>query len=243
MFIMFGLYYLCKKRKKPTKSIQKNQSEQLLAGFRYSGCWLWLKYSLLRFLMQYSLLHSNWIKHKYGSCTSRPTRYHLCYEKASLTSAASKEDLERQGDQLNNVLARLVPKVTARRAKQPNLRCTPKRRCYPDLVSAGVSSTDAVPAAFRSTHGLAPAPRTRVLGRHLLKSTRLNRSAVKANQWNVGNCLPCGSLLPRCENLARGSTPLEQIQRKFTTIRRGDGLLAHEMICREQRMRLNCSCA
>lgn len=111
MFIMFGLYYLCKKRKKPTKSSQTNQSEQLLAGFRYSGWWLWLKYSLLRFLMQYSLLHSNSIKHKYGSCTSRPTLYHLCYEKASLTSPTSKEDLERQGDQLNNLFARLVPKV------------------------------------------------------------------------------------------------------------------------------------
>jgi len=81
MFIMFGLYYLCKKRKKPTTSTQMNQSEQLLAGFWYSGWWLWLKYSLLRFLMQYSLLHSNSIKHKYGSSTSQPTQYRLCYEK------------------------------------------------------------------------------------------------------------------------------------------------------------------
>lgn len=111
MFIMFGLYYLCKKRKKPTKSSQTNQSEQLLAGFRYSGWWLWLKYSLLRFLTQYSLLHSNSRKHKYGSCTSWPTHYCLCYEKTSLNSTTSNEDLERQGDQLNNLFTRLVPKV------------------------------------------------------------------------------------------------------------------------------------
>lgn len=114
MFIMFGLYYLCKKkkkRKKPTKSSQENQSEQLLAGFRYSGWWLWLNYSLLRFLMQYSLLHNNSIKHNYGSSTSRPAQYHLCYRKASLTSATSEDHLKRQGELLNNLLARLVPKV------------------------------------------------------------------------------------------------------------------------------------
>lgn len=156
---------------------------------------------------------------------------------------SSKEDLQRQGEQLNNWFVRLVPKVLRDEPSSIIWDAHP-RDIDTRIASTAMSNMHTLHTACPSPQGQALAEPMRVFSWYFLKSTRLNSSSKSPAVEHIGfqvdlSCLGIKIWHLKCLLWLVALLWKRFCRSKFPAVHAGGGVAVSRAVCRGQRMCLN----